>query len=214
MREPNETPISGPPLSTPRSLGFRSDEGIVVQSGQRAQPSDRQRDEHLHGKQKRRTPIDGMPADRCNRRILIIDDNEAIHADFRKMFAGFENRSTLNDSHAAFLTAEVANEDNVCFEIDSAFQGREGLEMVRKSIQDDQPYSLLFVDVRMPSDWDGVETIGQLWEIDPNLLVVICSAYNEYDWSQMESLADPEKAVRQRGSSSACHFAYQEMGSG
>lgn len=172
MREPNETPISGPPSSASRSRGFRSDERIVAQSGQRAQPCDWQCDERFYGKQERRPSIDGMPADCCNRRILIIDDNEAIHADFREMFADF-------------FTEEEPNEDNVSFEVDSAFQGREGLEMVRKSIEDDQPYTLLFVDVRMPPDWDGVEAIGQLWKIDPNLLVVICSAYNEYDWSQM-----------------------------
>ena len=38
----------------------------------------------------------------------------------------------------------------------------------------------IYVDIRMPPGCDGIETIRKLWEIDPDLLVVICSAYFLY----------------------------------
>ncbi len=75
--------------------------------------------------------------------------------------------------------------DELVFEVDSALQGEEGLEMVSRSIQEGRPYAMAFVDVRMPPGWDGIETIGHLWKVDPDLLVVICTAYSDYDWRDM-----------------------------
>ncbi|MGB0330899.1 MAG: ATP-binding protein, partial [Planctomycetota bacterium] len=45
--------------------------------------------------------------------------------------------------------------------------------------------AVAFVDVRMPPGIDGVQTIKRLWEIDPNIQCVICSAFSDYSWQQM-----------------------------
>ncbi|WP_339735801.1 EAL domain-containing protein [uncultured Gimesia sp.] len=120
-----------------------------------------------------------------NRRILVIDDNEAIHDDFRKVLVGSAKKSKTGDSFAAFFGEEAPTTDEHTFEVDAASQGREGLEKVRQSIQDDRPYAMAFVDIRMPPGWDGIETVGHLWEVDPDLLIVICTAYNDYNWTEM-----------------------------
>jgi len=39
--------------------------------------------------------------------------------------------------------------------------------------------------MRMPPGWDGVETISRLWQADPSLQVVICTAYSDYSWDQI-----------------------------
>jgi signal transduction histidine kinase len=39
--------------------------------------------------------------------------------------------------------------------------------------------------MRMPPGWDGLQTIEQLWKVDPGLQVVICSAYSDYDWDEV-----------------------------
>jgi len=120
-----------------------------------------------------------------NRRILVIDDNEAIHEDFCKILAPDSNSRAADDSHKAFFGEELVQTNDLAFDLDFASQGKEGLEKVRQSIQTGQPYAIVFVDVRMPPGWDGIETIGHLWKVDPDLLVVICTAYNDYDWSEM-----------------------------
>ncbi len=71
------------------------------------------------------------------------------------------------------------------FEIDDALQGRDGYEKVRAAKAAGTPYHLAFVDMRMPPGWDGVQTIEKLWEADPCLQVVICSAYSAYSWEQI-----------------------------
>ena len=71
------------------------------------------------------------------------------------------------------------------FEIDSAYQGQEGLEMVCQALRDKRPYAVAFVDVRMPPGWDGIVTIAHLWKEDPNLEIVVCTAYSDYTWDEM-----------------------------
>ena len=71
------------------------------------------------------------------------------------------------------------------FEIDSAYQGQEGLDLIEKSLLENRPYALAFVDVRMPPGWDGVETTCKIWEKYPDLQVVICTAYSDYSWEEM-----------------------------
>jgi signal transduction histidine kinase len=71
------------------------------------------------------------------------------------------------------------------FQIDSAYQGQEGLAAIEKSLEENHPYAMAFVDVRMPPGWDGVETAARIWQKYPDLQVVICTAYSDYSWEQM-----------------------------
>jgi len=121
-----------------------------------------------------------------NHRILVIDDNKAIHEDFRKILCGRKTRSNnLTGAEAALFGDEPAQIGLPEFQIDSAFQGQEGLDLIEKSLQANHPYSTAFVDVRMPPGWDGVETTAQIWKKYPDLQVVICTAYSDYTWEDM-----------------------------
>lgn len=119
-------------------------------------------------------------------RILVIDDNPAIHDDFRKILLGPDPLSDAIASEEALLFGDAKREEAVVsFEMDSALQGRDGLELLRKSLLAQQPYALAFIDVRMPPGWDGIETITRLWELYPELQIVICTAYSDYSWNDI-----------------------------
>ena len=118
-----------------------------------------------------------------NHRILVVDDNAAIHEDIRKILAPPKATSaSLEDEEAFLFGNSSAPGKTTHFEIDSAHQGQEGLELVRKSLEAKRPYALAFVDVRMPPGWDGVQTIKRIWQIYPELQIVICTAYSDYSW--------------------------------
>jgi CheY-like chemotaxis protein len=117
--------------------------------------------------------VQNGPQDRV-RRILVIDDNDATHDDFRKILV---RRETVLDGLEEALFGGEAHEAREAFEIDSAFQGQEGLEMARQASLEGRPYELAFVDLRMPPGWDGFETITRLWESDPLLQIVLCAAF-------------------------------------
>ncbi len=125
---------------------------------------------------------------KANRRILIVDDNHSIHADFRKILCGENVRKTAVKKMGALLFDTPAPAPSQeCFELDSAYQGQEALELVKKSLAENRPYAMAFVDVRMPPGWDGVETIARIWEIYPQLQVVVCTAYSDYAWEEMRA---------------------------
>jgi predicted signal transduction protein with EAL and GGDEF domain len=121
------------------------------------------------------------------RRILVIDDNDAIHDDFRKTLAQSSPVAGLAAAASMiFGTANIAAEP--CeddFEIDSALQGEQGFRMVQEAVANGRAYAMAFVDMRMPPGWDGVETIQHLWSVDPDLQVVICTAHTDYSWEQI-----------------------------
>jgi len=120
-----------------------------------------------------------------NHRILVIDDNTAIHDDLRKILLGeVKTQENLRDDEELLFGAEPVPITR--FEIDSAYQGKEGLEKLQESLAQGRPYALAFVDVRMPPGWDGVETITRLWKAYPSLQVVVCTAYSDYSWNDIQ----------------------------
>jgi PAS domain S-box-containing protein len=129
-----------------------------------------------------------MNDDLTNRspRILIADDNAAIHSDFRKTLGNQSARGTqLDDLEKSLFGGTATPAARAGFRIDTAFQGQEALAMVQRALQEDDPYALTFVDIRMPPGWDGVETLERLWECSPELQAVICTAYSDYSWDDM-----------------------------
>src|SRR5690606_4021914 len=71
------------------------------------------------------------------------------------------------------------------FELTSAYQGEEALDLVRNARDQGEPFALAFVDVRMPPGLDGVATTERLLEQDPDINIVICSAYSEHSWEEI-----------------------------
>jgi diguanylate cyclase (GGDEF)-like protein len=132
-----------------------------------------------------------------NRRILVIDDNEAIHEDFRKVLGGTElaGQDALDMLESELLGGKVAA-TQPGFELDSAFQGEQGVQKAAAAVASGRPYALAFVDMRMPPGWDGLQTIEQLWKVDPDIQVVICSAHSDYEWNEVvERLNHPDKLL-------------------
>ncbi len=119
-------------------------------------------------------------------RILVIDDNPAIHDDFRKVLTPEVANRALEETRAKFFSSQASSDSpSIQFDIDCAEQGQIGHAMVQHAIQKNTPYAVAFVDMRMPPGWDGVETIDQIWKIDPHLQMVICTAYSDHDWEQV-----------------------------
>src|SRR4051812_33352766 len=111
------------------------------------------------------------PTEITNNRILVIDDNPAIHEDIRKILIKRKDQgsSFANTKTLLFGEEESSEPEQIDFQIDSAFQGEEGFNKVEEMAKAGAPYALAFVDVRMPPGWDGVETITQIWKKHPKL---------------------------------------------
>src|SRR5262249_13163162 len=118
-----------------------------------------------------------------NNRILIIDDNRAIHEDFRKIFCPVVDE--MNRIEAEFFGDAPVESKNPVFEVDSAYQGEEGVAKVCQALDEGRPYAVAFVDVRIPPGMDGIETISCLRALCPDIQIVICTAYADYSWHEI-----------------------------
>jgi signal transduction histidine kinase len=130
----------------------------------------------------------GVALEARHRRILVIDDNPAIHEDFRKIFcAQTPTVGVLLASEAALFGEAEAPHAEAGFELDSAYQGMEALELIIAASEASRPYAMAFLDVRMPPGWDGIETATRIWQQDPHLQIVFCTAYSDYSWQDIRA---------------------------
>lgn len=122
-----------------------------------------------------------------NRRVLVVDDTPAIHVDFRKILGVRGAKKDSLDSAAAelFGTGPTTTAADLEFEVDSAYLGEEGLRRVVEACETGRPYAVAFVDMRMPPGWDGLETVTRMWQVQPDLQVVICTAYSDHSWDEL-----------------------------
>ena len=128
-----------------------------------------------------------------NRYVLLIDDNHAIHRDYKAVLCPQQpnGKHERLDALEAKLFGEESTEDATAvkqrsknrirnFSTQSVFQGQEAYKLVTKHYAKGIRYPLAFVDMRMPPGWDGLETIERLREVDPDMFFTIVTAYSDH----------------------------------
>ena len=113
-----------------------------------------------------------------NYRVLVVDDQEEIHNDFEEMLtAGVPKRAT--DELAAAFVSQSDKSFLPQFELSHATSGEEACAMVKTAQESNRPFALAYVDVRMPPGTDGVETVRQIRQFEPDIEIVIMTAYSD-----------------------------------
>jgi two-component system NtrC family sensor kinase len=121
--------------------------------------------------------------------VLVIDDQEAILHSFATLLdpdrdyvgaALDELALALGDSDDPRPAAE-----KLSYRMRYAQQGLEGIELCRAAKAAGDPFSVAFVDIHMPPGIDGVQTAVKLWELQPELEIVLCTAHSMYTWQEI-----------------------------
>ncbi|MBK5272750.1 MAG: response regulator, partial [Bacteroidia bacterium] len=123
----------------------------------------------------------------ANTSVLVIDDEEMVRDNIEEILLPRKNSaesesvdlaaSILFDSPAeSLLTARTSNIPN--FTVDKASNGMEGLELVKKSVKEERPYAVIFLDMRMPG-WDGMETAEQIRKYDSKAEIIFVTAFSD-----------------------------------
>jgi signal transduction histidine kinase len=124
-----------------------------------------------------------------SQRILVIDDEERIHQDFQCVLKPRNmDDADLSNLESAFTGEARTTPSPMCFEVDCALTGLEGLEKMKAASSEGRPYALAFVDLRLGTGWDGLATIRALWREDQHLQVVICTAYTDETLEQADEI--------------------------
>ena len=120
-----------------------------------------------------------------NHRILVIDDDPNILETCQMILApeilkaGEELESMAGELFEEDVENGLDETLNLKFEVTTANEGKIGVDGVGKAIQVGQPFTMAFVDIRMPYGIDGLETARQILSIDPDMEIIILTGYSD-----------------------------------
>ncbi|TLY70741.1 MAG: EAL domain-containing protein [Gammaproteobacteria bacterium] len=135
-------------------------------------------------------------------RVLVVDDEAGIRDAYRQILAesdvsqeveGFrELRSRLFSRNAPERPGAKARSHGATFELVLCDQAAAAVAAVKEALARNQPFAVVFLDMRMPPGADGVWAAAQIRELDPAVEIVICTAYSDADPSDIGGLVPPE----------------------
>jgi PAS domain S-box-containing protein len=118
-------------------------------------------------------------------RLLVVDDEQTILDEFQEILCPNIDPDAPEyklDKLGAELFAETCPSSPVTsFDLVRCQQGDEAVEKVRAAAEEDKPFAVVFLDVRMPPGPDGVWTAEHIRELDPDIQIVIVTAYSDVD---------------------------------
>ena len=125
-------------------------------------------------------------------RILIVDDDPAVHDSYRMSFVPADDAAALADL-AAQLFDDVAPGDppRLRMAFDHVHQGNEAVATVERAVRDDRRFAVAFIDVRMPPGIDGRETARRIRAVDPDVQIVIVTGYSDFSPAEIARVAGP-----------------------
>jgi DNA-binding NtrC family response regulator len=106
-----------------------------------------------------------------NNRILIMDDDETLLEYYRVIFASKDLKT-----------------DTSLFNVELVEHGRAGINKVKEFKEQDQFFSVAFIDVNMPPGINGIETAKKILEIDPNMYIIFVTAVSDQDLNNIDIL--------------------------
>ncbi|MCB0392649.1 MAG: hybrid sensor histidine kinase/response regulator [Bdellovibrionales bacterium] len=112
-----------------------------------------------------------------NQRILIVDDERDIAQGYKEIICPAQKTEVL--SSRSKRVSEQTELDKFSFHVDLAYSVEETLKLVKKSIENGQPYSLGFFDVLLGPGKDGIELVKEIFAIDPSIYAVFVTAYHD-----------------------------------
>ncbi|MBL9142675.1 MAG: response regulator [Verrucomicrobiaceae bacterium] len=112
-------------------------------------------------------------------RILLIDDDPAVHTDLKKAFASASKPVAPVNSATTPLSVP---------DIHSALQAQEAVALLQKALAAGNPYQVAFVDMHMSDGWNGPEIMNQLWAVQPDLQIALCAASSDYTRKDLAGL--------------------------
>ncbi|MBA3015096.1 MAG: LuxR C-terminal-related transcriptional regulator [Proteobacteria bacterium] len=128
-------------------------------------------------------------------RILIVDDEQSILEAYRQVLSGSRTQTTSQPRLDALENRLFPDSQQKfvmpTFDLCLCRQGHEAVEAVRTSITEKSPFSVAFIDVRMPPGKDGVWAASEIRKLDPWVNIVIVTAFSDLNPAEINHTVQP-----------------------
>ncbi|MGI9200898.1 MAG: EAL domain-containing protein [Woeseiaceae bacterium] len=118
--------------------------------------------------------------DIISNRVLVCDDDAALIEEYKRClsldFVADVGATTLTDLEKVLFGEETNEAGAISFEVETRDQGEAAVEAVEDAIAQGQPFSIVFLDIRMPPGIDGIDAAKQIRALDSNVNIVIVTA--------------------------------------
>ena len=131
-------------------------------------------------------------------RLLIVDDEPAMHDSYRRSFAPQTPDTTLAGLAAELFNDvgdETAADATPAFDLVHAHQGLDAVAEVEAALAQGHPFAVAFIDIRMPPGIDGKETARRIRALDPNVNIVIVTGYSDFSPIEITRVAGPADKI-------------------
>lgn len=127
-------------------------------------------------------------------RILAVDDEPEVLEGYEAILSAMGHLQGAHEQQLDDLN-QLMNADlsqwrkkNVPrFELQCAESGELGYHKVMTALNEHRPYAVIYLDMRMPNGWDGLETAIRVREVDPHVRIIIVTAYADHSLSDIRS---------------------------
>jgi predicted signal transduction protein with EAL and GGDEF domain len=134
-------------------------------------------------------------------RVLVVDDEPGVRDAYRQVLAesdvsqeveGFRELRSRLFKNATGASRAKGRSHSTTFEPVFCDQAPAAVAAVKEALAHNQPFAVVFLDMRMPPGPDGVWAAAHIRELDPAVEIVICTAYSDADPSDIGGLVPPE----------------------
>ncbi|MGH6933634.1 MAG: ATP-binding response regulator [Dongiaceae bacterium] len=127
-------------------------------------------------------------------RILIADDEPSMLNAYGSVLLS-DSAASVDDDRLDELESELfggrSRPVGQRYELVMCQQGEQAISAVKKAESEGRPFSVAFLDVRMPPGINGVETAREIRAIDPDLNIVFVTAYSDTDPRDISRMVPP-----------------------
>ena len=144
-------------------------------------------------------------------RVLVVDDEAPIRDAYRQILCQdtvAPDKSTMDQLRARLFARPGGAADRsrppgracaagtaTTFDVTFCDQSEAAVRQVEQALAADRPFSVAFLDMRMPPGRDGVWAAARIRELDPAIEIVICTAYSDVDPSEIGGIVPPEEKL-------------------
>lgn len=137
--------------------------------------------------------------DTITNRILVVDDDVMLIEEYlRCLGEDYEPDSattTLSELEKVLFGEDTDESGAARFSVETRTQGEPAVEAVEEAVRAGKPYSIVFLDIRMPPGMDGIEAAKRIRAIDPDVNIVIVTGSMSAEVDNLDAEVPPADKI-------------------